>query len=112
MTLIASQIAKIFEKNLTLTQLGTIINHRKTPKGSRRKEETGGMRKKLQTLREGAGYTQQTFSERLGVSRSHYAQIESGDKNPSLKLSLKIKQALGYPYDDLFFNPKRPVSRH
>lgn len=33
------------------------------------------MRKKLQTLREGAGYTQQTFSERLGVSRSHYAQI-------------------------------------
>ena len=65
------------------------------------------MRKKLQTLREGAGYTQQTFSE-----RSHYAQIESGDKNPSLKLSLKIKQALGYPYDDLFFNPKRPVSRH
>ena len=66
------------------------------------------MRKKLQTLREGAGYTQQTFSER----RSHYAQIESGDKNPSLKLSLKIKQALGYPYDDLFFNPKRPVSRH
>jgi len=70
------------------------------------------MRKKLQTLREGAGYTQQTFSERLGVSRSHYAQIESGDKNPSLKLSLKIKQALGYPYDDLFFNPKRPISRH
>lgn len=61
------------------------------------------MRKKLQTLRKGAGYTQQTFSERLGVSRSHYAQIESGDKNPSLKLSLKIKQALGYPYDDLFF---------
>ena len=34
------------------------------------------MRKKLQTLREGAGYTQQTFSERLGVSRSHYAPIE------------------------------------
>lgn len=64
------------------------------------------MRKKLQTLREGAGYTQQTFSERLGVSRSHYAQIESGDKNPSLKLSLKIKQALGYPYDDLFFLPE------
>ena len=46
------------------------------------------------------------------MSRSHYAQIESGDKNPSLKLSLKIKQALGYHYDDLFFNPKRPVSRH
>lgn len=66
------------------------------------------MRKKLQTLRKGAGYTQQTFSERLGVSRSHYAQIESGDKNPSLKLSLKIKQALGYPYDDLFLTRSDP----
>ena len=95
-----------------MTQLGTIIDHRKTPK---RVTQKGGDRRnaeKLQTLREGAGYTQQTFSERLGVSRSHYAQIESGDKNPSLKLSLKIKQALGYPYDDLFFNPKRPISRH
>ena len=70
------------------------------------------MRKRLIGLRKGAGYTQQTFSDKLGISRSHYAQIESGEKNPSLKLSLKIKQALGYPYDDLFFNPKRPVSRH
>ena len=70
------------------------------------------MRKKLQTLREETGYTLQTNNEQLGGGRSHYAQIESGDKNPSLKLCLKIKQALGYPYDDLFFNPKRPVSRH
>ena len=66
------------------------------------------MRKKLQTLREGAGYTQQTFSERLGVSRSHYAQIESGDKNPSLKSS----RPSAIPTTTFFFNPKRPVSRH
>ena len=67
------------------------------------------MRKKLQTLREGAGYTQQTFSERLGVSRSHYAQIESGDKNPSLKLSLKIKQALAAHFSKL---QRQPAALH
>ena len=54
------------------------------------------MRKRLIGLRKGAGYTQQTFSDKLGISRSHYAQIESGEKNPSLKLSLKIKGALNY----------------
>lgn len=60
------------------------------------------MRKRLIGLRKGAGYTQQTFSDKLGISRSHYAQIESGEKNPSLKLSLKIKGALNYEYDDIF----------
>lgn len=69
------------------------------------------MRKRLIHLRKAAGYSQQTFSDRLKISRSHYSQIESGEKNPSLKLSLQIKQVLNYPYDDIFFNPKRPVSR-
>jgi len=70
------------------------------------------VRAKLQALRKAAGYTQQTFSEKVRVSRSHYSQIESGEKAPSLALSLRIKRALNYPYDDLFFNHKRPVSRH
>lgn len=69
------------------------------------------MRKKLQKLREAKGYTQQTFSEKINISRSHYSQIESGEKNPSLELSIRIKRALEYPYDDLFFNPKRPFLR-
>ena len=70
------------------------------------------MRKRLIYLRKAAGYSQQTFSDRLKISRSHYSQIESGEKNPSLKLSVQIKQVLNYQYDDIFFNPKRPVSRH
>lgn len=69
------------------------------------------MRKRLITLRKAAGYSQQTFSDKLKISRSHYSQIESGEKNPSLKLSLQMKQLLNYTYDDIFFNPKRPVSR-
>ena len=68
------------------------------------------MRVKLVKLREGRGYTQQTFSEAVGISRSHYSQIETGEKEPSLKVSLKIKRVLDYPYDDIFFNQKCPES--
>ncbi|WP_293969484.1 helix-turn-helix transcriptional regulator [uncultured Ruminococcus sp.] len=64
------------------------------------------MRTKLVKLRERHGYTQATFSKAVGTSRSHYSQIETGEKNPSLKLSLKIKRVLDYPYDDIFFNAK------
>lgn len=68
------------------------------------------MRTKLVKLREMKGYTQATFSEAIGVSRSHYSQIETGEKDPSLRVSLKIKKVLDYQYDDIFFNRKRPVS--
>lgn len=63
---------------------------------------------KLIGLRKAQGYTQQSFSEAAGVSKSHYAQIETGVKNPSLKLSLQIKAALGYTNDDLFFDTPYP----
>lgn len=62
------------------------------------------MRVKLQRLREAQGYTQVTFSEAIGTSRSHYSQIETGEKAPSLKLALRIKKILGYEKDDIFEN--------
>ena len=62
------------------------------------------MRVKLRRLREAHGYTQQTFSAAVGASRTHYTQIETGDKQPSLKLALRIKRALGYYGDDIFDN--------
>ena len=70
------------------------------------------MRTKLVKLREGYGFTQETFSREIGVSRSHYSQIETGEKDPSLKIGLKIKRVLKYPYDDIFFNEKCPNLRH
>lgn len=70
------------------------------------------MREKLRRLRISAGFTQQQLSAIARISRNHYTQIESGERNPSLEVSLRIKRALNYPYDDIFFNPKRPVSRH
>lgn len=62
------------------------------------------MRAKLQRLREASGYTQQKLSAAVGVSRSHYSQIESGDKQPSLRLALRIKRVLNYYGDDIFDN--------
>ena len=62
------------------------------------------MRTRLQQLRETYGFTQKTFSEAVGTSRSHYSQIETGEKCPSLRLAMRIKDALAYANDDLFEN--------
>lgn len=63
------------------------------------------MRAKLQQLREASGFTQQQFADAIGISRSHYSQIETGEKNPSYPdLVLRIKNMLNYHQDDLFDN--------
>ena len=64
------------------------------------------MRTILVKLREGRGYTQTSFSEKIGISRSHYSQIETGERNPSLNVGLRIKRELDYPNDDIFFDNK------
>lgn len=62
------------------------------------------MRVRLQKLREASGYSQNAFSKSVGISRSHYSQIETGEKEPSLKVAMRIKHVLGYQKDDLFDN--------
>lgn len=94
------------------------------------------MRKKLRELREQCGFTQYTISdaiseelkrttpfrysssggEKLECSRSHYSQIETGEKTPSLALAIAIACVLGY-YESvkiliaIFFDRKSPNSR-
>lgn len=68
------------------------------------------MRVKLQQLRKANGYTQQTFSTAIGTSRSHYSQIEAGNKQPALRLALRMKRVLNYYGDDIFDNTM-PVGR-
>lgn len=48
--------------------------------------------------------TQKALADKAGISRVHYTQIEnsSNNKNPSLEVAIKIKQALNYSNDDLF----------
>lgn len=70
------------------------------------------MRTRLKKLRISRGFSQYTFADVLGISRSHYSQIETGSKTPSLPLALKIKSALACSDDDIFSNnadcqPKR-----
>lgn len=60
------------------------------------------MREKLSELRVSAGYTQYSIASMLGISRSHYSQIEGGKKSPSFKLGLEIKLALHYTNDDIY----------
>lgn len=62
------------------------------------------MRTLLVSERERQGYTQQKLADAIGISRSHYADIERGRKDPSYKISVRIKRALGHPGDDIFFN--------
>lgn len=69
------------------------------------------MRKKLIALREQYGFTQQTFSDAVGISKSHYGQIETGEKSPSLDVAIRIKQVLCHKDDDIFFDYNSPESR-
>lgn len=82
----------------------------RTPKRDTHEERSENMRAKLRQLRKSNGYTQQTFSAAVGTSRSHYAQIETGDKQPALRLALRIKRVLNYYGDDIFDNTM-PVGR-
>lgn len=66
------------------------------------------MRVRLQQMRKAYGFTQQTFSEAVGISRTHYSQIETGDKWPSLKVAFRIKKILSYTDDDIFGNITMP----
>ena len=70
------------------------------------------MRVKLQRTREAYGFTQQQFADVLCISRSHYSQIETGDKTPSLELAKRIKGMLDYPGDDLFDEKQTAPGKH
>lgn len=59
------------------------------------------MRERLMEVRRNAGYTQYSMAECLGISRSHYSQIESGAKTVSLPVQMRIRLALRYTGDDL-----------
>ncbi len=66
------------------------------------------MRTKLVSVRKKAGYTQAALADAVGISRNHYTQIETGDKNPSLPVAVKIKAKLCYKGDDIFLTQQAP----
>lgn len=51
------------------------------------------MRKWLIELRNNSGITQSMMAERLGLSQSYYAQIETGERQADMNLSTACKIA-------------------
>lgn len=66
------------------------------------------MRMKMRALRLERQLTIEQTADKLHCSRSHYSQVEYGDKNPSLGLALRIKRFFDYKDDDIFLNTNAP----
>jgi len=58
----------------------------------------------MRQLREEQGFTMKYLAKELGISLSHYSQVEVGDKQPSLNLALRIKRTLNCDDDSIFDN--------
>lgn len=68
------------------------------------------MRLKLKEIREKAGLTQEKIAKLIPIARTTYTNIELGEKNPSLRVAIKIKQILDYQDDDIFLIYNVPKS--
>lgn len=66
------------------------------------------MRTKLRELRISKGYTQQSLATAAKINRATYTNIETGKKNPSLSVAVRIKNILSYNFDDIFLNQDVP----
>ena len=67
----------------------------------REKVSTKEFGKRLKECRLAKGLSIQKMTDDIGISRSHYSQLESGDKVPSLETLIYIIQYLGITSDDL-----------
>lgn len=70
------------------------------------------MRNNLRKCREDKKMTQREVANILGISRSAYTNIETGIRNPSFTLSLRLKEVMGYKGDDIFENVVEGVIIH
>lgn len=62
----------------------------------------GKQRDWLNKLRDSV--THQQVADRAGISRSYYTQIESGARNPSVKVAKRVAMALGFNWLIFFEN--------
>ena len=53
------------------------------------------------------GFTQEEFAEKLNISTSYYARIESGIRMPPLELVIQIVELTDYSLDCLIFGEYR-----
>ncbi len=64
----------------------------------------------LQRLRRDKGWTQKALAQRVagGVNTTYIGKIERGDQLPSLKILLRLSQALDVSVGDFFYSPMAP----
>lgn len=70
------------------------------------------MRINMIKRRKKLGLTQKEVAKRVGIARTTYTNIELGDKNPSLQVALRIKEALETEDDDIFLISSVPDSNN
>ncbi len=69
------------------------------------------MRKWLKETRDSKGLTQEEVAKLSGISRSHYTQIESGNKTPSVEVAKRIAKTLKFEWV-IFFENKCSLKEH
>lgn len=63
----------------------------------------------LKGIRIAKGIKQEEVADSSGISRGYYANIERGEKTPSVEVAKKIAVYLGFEWIDFFVNPKEGV---
>lgn len=61
---------------------------------------------RVKEFRDMKNISQNELAMRVGVSQRHIAFIESGDREPSLSLALKLEKELGYSISEIFLEQK------
>ena len=67
-----------------------------------------GFHKYLTVFRKQRGYTQAELANKLGISRSTYANYESGNRSPDLEMLERISDILNCTLDELFGRKREP----
>lgn len=60
------------------------------------------MKLRLKELRKSKGWTQERVASELGISTPHVSEMETGKKNPSLKLMDDLARLYGIPVTGLY----------
>ena len=55
--------------------------------------------------------SQYKVSEQIGIAQSTYASIETGSRNPSVKMAKKIAEALGFHWTRFFKDAEKDAEQ-
>src|SRR3954469_12306142 len=70
-------------------------------------EAAANLGRNIQQLREARGLSQQQISGLAGVPRATWANLETGNANPTLAVLVKVAQALQVRLEELIEPPRR-----